>query len=186
MDSIIYGQNLTFRWFVFVFYEFKHLGSPDYLKIEKGNDFSFPLHLHQCFEIIIILSGEMEVTVDKKQYSLKEKEALIIFPNQIHSLSSIASEHVLCIFSPRLVQAYATGVKGKIPENSMFKVDSYLINAINNLNLDSSTTEKKGVLYSLCAQFDNTAEYRVRQKNNDTLLLKVFSFVENVGLSFPL
>ena len=31
-----------------MFYEFKHLGSPDYLKIEKGDNFSFPVHLHQC------------------------------------------------------------------------------------------------------------------------------------------
>ena len=40
-----------------MFYEFMHLGSPDYIKVEKGSDFSFPFHLHQCFEIIVVLSG---------------------------------------------------------------------------------------------------------------------------------
>lgn len=162
-----------------MFYEFKHLGSPDYLKIEKGDNFSFPLHLHQCFEIIILLSGNMKITVDNQKYELKKKEALIIFPNQIHSLDSTKSEHILCIFSPRLVQAYATSVKGKLPENNKFTVDDYFINALNSLGLDTSTTVKKGVLYSLCGMFDENAKYTTRQKDNDKLLLKIFSFVEN-------
>lgn len=162
-----------------MFYEFKHLGSPDYLKIERGENFSFPLHLHQCFEIIILLSGEMEITVDSKNYCLKEKEALLIFPNQLHSLSSTSSEHILCIFSPRLVQAYSTVVKNKIPENNKFSVNEFCIDSLSELNLDSSTTQKKGVLYSLCAMYDKNAAYTLRQKDNEKLLLKIFSFVEN-------
>lgn len=162
-----------------MFYEFKHLGSPDYLKVEKGEDFSFPLHLHQCFEVIVVLSGEMKIVVDSKAYNLKGREALLIFPNQIHSLESTHSEHVLCIFSPRLVQAYATGVKGKIPVDNKLRLDDYLIDAINNMKLEASTTEKKGVLYSICGSFEKNAEYSNRQSNNEKLLLRVFSFVEN-------
>ena len=82
-----------------MFYELKHLGSPHYLKVEKGENFSFPMHLHQCFEVIVVLSGEMQIAVDNKSYRLKEREALLIFPNQIHSLQSTQSNHVLCIFS---------------------------------------------------------------------------------------
>ena len=69
-----------------MFYEYNHLGSPDYLKIKKNNNFSFPSHLHQCFEIIIILSGEMEITIDGKKKHPKKGEASLIFPNQIHEL----------------------------------------------------------------------------------------------------
>ena len=162
-----------------MFYEFKHLGSPDYLKVEKGENFSFPLHLHQCFEVIVVLSGEMKIVVDSKVYNLKSKEALLIFPNQIHSLESTHSEHVLCIFSPRLVQAYATGVKGKIPVDNKLQLDDYLIDSINNMKLEASTTEKKGVLYSVCGSFERMAEYINRQSNNEKLLLRAFSFVEN-------
>ncbi len=161
-----------------MFYEFKHLGSPDYIKVEKGNDFSFPFHLHQCFEIIVVLSGEMEITVDGKSYNLQGNEALLIFPNQIHSLHSTKSEHVLCIFSPRLVQAYATVVKGKIPVDNKFILDDYLVKAIETLSLDSSTTQKKGVLYSLCGKFDEVAGYHERKTDNEKLLLRIFSFVE--------
>ncbi len=161
-----------------MFYEFNHLGSPDYLKIEKGRDFSFPLHLHQCFEIIIILSGEMRITVDGKDFLIKEKQAAFIFPNQIHSLDSTSSEHILCIFSPNLVRAYANKVSDKLPQNCEFKPDEYLVNALARLDESSSSADKKGVLYSLCGQFDRSAVYDKRKIENGNLLFRIFSFVE--------
>ena len=103
-----------------MFYQYNHLGSADYLKIEKNENFSFPPHLHQCFEIIIILSGQMKITVDGKQFVLEKNDAMLIFPNQIHELESTESEHVLCIFSPRLVQAYSAKITDKIPINNKF------------------------------------------------------------------
>lgn len=161
-----------------MFYQYNHLGSPDYLKIEKDRNFSFPLHLHQCFELIVLLSGEMKVTVDKKTYLLKEKEGLLIFPNQIHSLDSARSEHILCIFSPRLVQAYAVKTVDKIPSDNQFRPDEYLVNALEHLSGAASTIEKKGVLYSLCGQFHRTADYAEKQVRDENLLYRIFSFVE--------
>ena len=161
-----------------MFYQFNHLGSPDYLKIEKDKNFSFQRHLHQCFEIIVILDGEMKITVDEKDFVLHQNEALLIFPNQIHSLESTSSEHVLCIFSPRLVQAYASKVVDKIPRDNKFIPDKYLVNALERLEIDASSVEKKGVLYSLCAQFDKIAVYHEKKTDSEKLLHKIFSFVE--------
>lgn len=161
-----------------MFYEYNHLGSPDYLKIEKNNNFSFPSHLHQCFEIIIILSGEMEITIDGKKHTLKKGEASLIFPNQIHELKSQKSEHVLCIFSPRLVQAYATKLTNKIPINNKFRPDEFLIGEIKKLDA-ASPALKKGILYSLCGRFDECAEYTTKKTDQKNLIHKIFSFVEN-------
>lgn len=160
-------------------YEFNHLGSPDYFKIESGKNFSFQPHLHQCFEIITILSGKMQITVDYKDFTLSENEALLIFPNQIHSLHSDKSEHMLCIFSPKLVQAFSSKLTGKIPLSNKFLPDKYLINALSNLTMQSTICEKKGVLYSLCGQFENGAEYETKQSDKENLLFKIFSFVES-------
>lgn len=162
-----------------MFYQYNHLGSPDYLKIKKGENFSFPPHLHQCFEIIIITSGSMKITVDGKESILKKGEALIIFPNQIHSLYSEKSKHILCIFSPKLVQAYATKTVDKIPELNTFFPDEYLVEALDSLDSSASSVEKKGVLYSLCAQFDKKANYSLKNSDKENLLHKIFSYVEN-------
>ena len=162
-----------------MFYQFNHLGSPDYLKMERGSNFNFPPHMHECFEVIIVLSGEMNITVDDNIFKLKENEALLIFPHQIHSLQSEYSEHQLCIFSPHLVQAFTTKIAGKIPKNNMFLPDQYLIHTLLNLDAGSGSTEKKGLLYSLCSQFDKAATYENRQPDRQNLLAKIFSFVES-------
>ena len=161
-----------------MFYQYNHLGSPDYLKIEKNENFSFPPHLHQCFEIIILLSGQMKITVDDKIYILEKNEALLIFPNQVHALESTNSKHVLCIFSPRLVQAYITKLTDKIPISNKFCPDEYLIGALEKLDAASSSADKKGVLYSLCGQFHKQSEYTAKKTDSEKLLYKTFAFVE--------
>ncbi|MBQ6824465.1 MAG: AraC family transcriptional regulator [Clostridia bacterium] len=160
-----------------MFYQFSHLGSPDYFKLEKGRDFSFPPHLHQCFEVITLLSGEMEVVVEEQTYRLAPGQAILIFPNQIHSLQSERSEHLLCIFSPRLVQAFATRVAGRIPKENRFSPDSYLLEQLAGLEA-CGLAERKGILYLLCGQFEREAVYYARPADGEKLLWKIFSFVE--------
>lgn len=162
-----------------MFYEFSHLGSADYFKIEKGYNFNFPPHLHQCFELIIIRSGQMQLTVDNNTYCLKKNEAALLFPHQIHSLESEASEHMLCIFSPQLVQTYTTETLGTIPKNNKFLPDTYLINVLDHMEAESTATEKKGILYSFCGQFDKNAVYISRQSDSQKILYKIFDFVEH-------
>lgn len=161
-----------------MFYQYSHFGTAEYFRKEYGKDFSFPVHLHNSFELIIVTFGEMTVTVDNNEYKLKSGEAVLVFPNQLHSLQSRSSRHMLCIFSPGLVKAFCSKAKGRIPVKNTVDVDSYLIKALDNLLPSSSVTEKKGVLYFLCAQFEKGAEYRERNKFDDRLLFRIFEFVE--------
>ncbi len=160
-------------------YQFNHLGSSDYIKLESGENFSFQPHLHHCFEIITILSGEMVIYVDNKEFLLKKNEALLIFPNQIHSLQSKKSRHLLCIFPPKAVQAFSSKLLDKIPINNKFTPDCYLIDALSKLTPHSKVAERKGILYLLCHQFDKQAEYTHKQSDKKELLSKIFLFVEN-------
>lgn len=162
-----------------MFYQFHHIDSPNYLKLERAVNFSFPLHLHQCYEIVFLLSGTMDIAIDGQVFTLVPGKAVIIFPNQIHSLQSDCSEHFLCIFSPRLVQAYSLNVANSIPQNNLFDIDEYLQHALMNLEGDTSTAEKKGVLYSICAQFHRQASYVSHTSEKENLLRNVFRFVEN-------
>lgn len=159
-------------------YEFNHFGSSDYMKVKKGRNLSFPAHLHQCFELIVIRSGEMMITVDSKRYTLTDKDALLIFPNQLHALESTESEYILCIFSPQLVRAFYTKISDKLPLNNCFCPDEYLTQALAQMEQASSITEKKGVLYSLCSQFDKAAVYEEKASKDPDLMYRIFDFVE--------
>ena len=161
-----------------MFYQSNHIDSPDYTKFERGTDFSFPPHLHQCFEVIVVLSGEMKITVDTKEFTLREREALLIFPNQIHSLASEKSEHILCIFSPQLVKAYASLHAEHVPVSGQFLPDAYLVRQMQLLCADASVIEKKALLYALCAAFERNARYTERRHLHGDLLGTVFRFVE--------
>lgn len=111
----------------------------------------------------------------------------MIFPHQIHSLASTNSRHVLCIFSPHLVQAYSARIAGKIPCDGKFSPDSYIIDAVCNAGSDSSDITKKGILYMLCGQFEKSATYRLHKTDNNNLLFKIFlSWKQNLAETVPL
>lgn len=161
-----------------MFYQYTHFGTAEYFRKEYGENFSFPEHLHNSFEIITVTSGEMTVTVDNNVYTLKKGESVLVFPNQLHSMQSSTSKHMLCIFSPELVKSYYSKLDKKIPTSNSFSIGDFYIKLLDDILPDSSVIEKKGILYFLCAQFDKNAQYKERSNFDDELLYKVFEFVE--------
>lgn len=163
-----------------MFYQSQHSFDAEGVKFESNIDFNFPAHLHNNFEYITVLDGEMDITVDKQLYSLKQGESLLVFPNQVHSfVTREHSKHFLCIFSPKLVQAYSTMFTERVPVSNRFTVDSYYMEKLMSLREKHSIIQLKGVLYSICGEFDCQAEYKVREEGRDELLAKVFTFVES-------
>ena len=161
-------------------YQSQHSVRSDYFMIERGQNFSFPPHLHSSFEFIAVPRGEMVVTVEKTDYILRDGDALLIFPNQLHSLHTHTnSEHILCIFSPQLVRAYGNIFLNKAPKSNLFTPTKFYIDELNRPMTDDSVLRIKGLLYSLCAEFDRNAEYTEKVREDDGLLLKIFGFIEN-------
>lgn len=162
-----------------MFYESKNSLYSDLFKIECGRDFSFPMHLHASFELITVTDGEMAVTVDGFEYLLTRGKAVLVFPNQLHSfLTRDHSEHCLCIFSPQLVRAYGGIFVDKLPKSNLFCPDPFYLDALFLGGAEGGTLRLKGLLYSICAEFDSEAEYIARKSDEQSLLMKMFQFVE--------
>ncbi len=161
-----------------MFYQFEHFGRDEHFCKEEGKNFSFPIHMHSSFELIIILSGSMNVTIGTNEYTLYKNEAVLIFPHQLHSLSSLQSEHILYIFSPEIIKAYSSKVLQKIPTSNKFIIDKHLLALLVQTDESSSIVEKKGALYSVCAAFDKTSEYTDKAKDKNNLLYRIFEFIE--------
>lgn len=162
-----------------MFYQYEHIGVPEYLTVEKNCNFSFPPHIHQCFEIIVLREGQMNVTIDGVLYELNKGEAVLVFPNQVHSLQSVESEHTLCIFSPEIVKAYSNKVLKKLPQNNKFIIDENMLSLFESLFENTTDVFRKGALYLICAAFDKNAEYKHQDAQNKSLLQKMFSFVDD-------
>jgi len=165
-----------------MFYESKHPLNADYFKCETGVDFSFPSHLHHCFEFLYIINGQMNVQIDDLSYTLAEGSGLLIFPNQIHSLNCTNhSEHILCLFSPKLVSAFTEKNTSKVPTDNLFFPDSFYITQLKYLsgtNINENKILLKGLLYSLCGEFNKTASYHEASVGSNILLHNIFNFIE--------
>ena len=159
-------------------YQYQHFGIKEYFCKEYGENFTFPNHLHQSFELITVLTGSMNVTIGNEKYTLCSGEAVLVFPNQLHSLESTSCEHMLVIFSPDIVRAYYTKTVDKIPQSNKFSIPDYLVSQIHSLDHNSSKVKMKGALYTVCSMLDDSTEYVMNKNGEADLLYKIFEYVD--------
>lgn len=163
-----------------MFYEAKHSLDPEYCRIECGQDFSYPLHVHSCFEIIVVTEGEMEVTVGQQTKKLTCGEAAIIFPNRIHGMKTEEkSAHKLCIFSKKLINHFSKKTQQLLPEDPFFTLDETASLLFSRLSDESSICKKKAVLYYLAGSFDSRATYHPADTDlASSLLYSMLEYIE--------
>ena len=83
---------------------------------------TFPLHLHRSFEYVEQICGSTEITVNDQKHLLKPGDAVLIFPLQSHSYTTIINGRIrICIFSPSFVTHFYKSKENKLPENNKFK-----------------------------------------------------------------
>ena len=117
-----------------MFYQLEHIGTEGYFRKEEGNNFNYPLHLHQSFELILVDEGEMTITVNDTPYDVRKGEALLIFPNQLHSMQSTKSKHTLFIFSPHVIQSFFMEKTEKMNKVCLDFVDCMECNWLGKIN----------------------------------------------------
>lgn len=162
-----------------MFYQLEHIGMMDFFKKEEGENFNYPLHLHQSFELIYLEEGEMAVTVNNTLYNLQKNEMLLIFPNQIHSIQSTISKHTLFIFSPHIIQTFFMEKNGKLPQSNRLSLPDDYIQMLKTLSSESSIYQIKGLLYLICDLFDKQNKYYDSMSNKENSLSKILLYIEN-------
>ena len=164
------------------FYELKHEIGADYFTMEQNHDFSFPLHMHRCFEIILLLEGEMTVTIEKKDYLLTAGDMIFVKPNFIHCLKTPhTSRHVLCIFSPELIAAIATDlVQYQLVSPVIKNVPPLYQELFQNANEEMHIGGVKGFLYTIGDLFYHQLDFSKEDKatKGKHLLQRILLYVE--------
>ena len=159
-------------------YQTQHSVLAEKVTLERGIDLNFPTHIHNSFEIVIAKKGVIELTVAGKKYKASGNECVLVFPNQLHEIKAEAfAEHVILIFSPQLVRAFSKTFEARIPKSNRFYLEDFYIDKITKLGEKRSTVELKGLLYSICGEFDKNAEYTEFVGDGQNLLFKIFNFV---------
>ncbi len=177
-SGIIYRQNLRFLRCT-MFYELDHPIVSDYFFVGMGRDFNFPAHIHHCYEIVFVTSGEMIVTVGGVDYTLRERDAILIFSNQIHSMRTPErSTHKLFVFAPNLISAYTGMIGEKVPKNCLYHLDDVCYKMNMKADVGEGLFEVKSMLYYNCAIFHANTEYTDAETDSKSLIYRILMFIQ--------
>ena len=116
------------------------------------NRFNCPSHLHQFAELMLVLDGEIEVTVDGRTELAKKGQFIFIFPLQAHSFKTPQYTCVWnCVFSPLLASDFFTFYNNQVGETAVFTGSEECVSYFSNMlviNANMRFFSVKSCLYS--------------------------------------
>lgn len=152
--------------------------------IVKNKNFSWKLHMHHDFELVVVTKGTVKINIFEKDYILNKHETALIFPNQLHSYENISeSELIICVFKPEIVMEFSKKTEGLIPtDNSLKLQNSAWLTLYKKMTEDDNLEIIKGILYYYCGIFAESHTF-VNMQNYTSkkyeLLAKSFRFIDN-------
>ena len=166
-------------------YEIEHGIGTDHFMLYERENHVFPVHMHRCFEFVWMVSGEMDMRIEKQEYRLTEGDLVLIKPNRFHSYASpegVRGKCLICVFSNDLIAAIAEPLaKYHIPSPLLHNVPTLYRDMFMSMNENKDLATVKGFLYTVCGLFyqniDRTTEDHIAK---DTVLLRdIFVYLEN-------
>ena len=161
-----------------IYYEPERANPTGGIYHQWNTNLCFHRHLHDSFELIYVNEGDFEVTVDSRDYILHQGEAILIFPNQIHSsYTREYSQTYLCIFQNSLIGEFYRTVKNSFADDPVFTIsDHSLIEGISSQS--TSRYLLKSYLYKVIALLDNNnAEYKIRHNKPHEHVGQILTFI---------
>lgn len=95
-----------------------------------SDNITFATHLHRQVEILLVLEGQLNCTVDHATYQLSQGEGAIVFPNQLHSLTTNGQSRILlCIFDADFCHSYRKHFQNTLPLQNNFSPEEYSLHS---------------------------------------------------------
>lgn len=166
-------------------YEIEHgIGTGHFTLYERENHV-FPMHMHRCYEFVLMISGEMNMRIEKQEYLLKEGDLVLIKPNRLHSYDSPRESEgkcIICVFSNDLIAAVSDSLtKYKLPSPVIHNVSAFYREMFEGMSESKDIATIKGFLYTICGLFYQNIDLGTEDDvAKDTILLRdIFIYLEN-------
>lgn len=157
-----------------VLFEKHGVEGKEFFRFFPLKNYSFPLHFHRAYEIIYVNDGQLYVSVDQKEYLLRENDLVFIFTNQMHEFRTVDdSDITIILFSPELIGDFFMNYKGLIPNDGSLHLKTVDLSKLH------SVYGQKSFLYAVCAELISQKSFiPVRQSPKTKVLYKMLLYVE--------
>ncbi len=133
----------------------------------------FPPHFHKNAEVLLVLKGEAEVTVNGVTVTPTAGQAALVLPNQIHTFKADAESLVwVAVFSEDFVMKFVNDTKGRQGDTPLFTPPDTVWRLVQTemVENDCERTMKKACLYALCAAYAREVTWQQRADKSDFLV----------------
>jgi len=171
-----------------MFPKYEQRSNPIYISRWKGIR-QFPARFHKQLEMLYVLSGELRVNIDGKNYILHENEMYLAFPNILHAVLRSEASGVLIIADNEMFPLYSDLLTHFKPEKPVFSVQELpeavllALQRIWELAHQENLTHKQAILtgYIGAALGEILERITLVERNSDSDLIQklILYFLDN-------
>ncbi len=132
------------------FYENK----PESVYAFRFPNITFPPHMHIVIEMMYLLSGEVQVSIENENFTLKEGDVFVAFPNQVHSYESVSCENLMILLPVSAIGSMSGLIQGMHPKRYFLRAAEMpeyvpsVLNAFYKSYLTASPEEQEALAHA--------------------------------------
>lgn len=137
-------------------------------------------HFHKNMELILVLEGNMEVTVNGVCSQLGRGEAALILSNQIHAFTVPEDANAwVAVFSEEYVPAFGVQLKGKQGKTFVFCPGSSVVELLRMQMMENECSQmmRKACFYAVCDSYLQQVELEARQEKTSFLVGQLLDWI---------
>lgn len=137
-------------------------------------------HIHQFAELLILLEGELDITVDGNTERILPGQAAFVYPFQKHGYySDTVNRIALFTFSPALLPDLFKATDGTVGKSAVFTPDPSTLSAFKSKIIerdDFSQSSIKGCLYLAAGDYTEQTEF-VKTSSQNNMSVAVITYI---------
>ncbi|MBQ2705150.1 MAG: helix-turn-helix transcriptional regulator [Clostridia bacterium] len=151
------------------------------------DDILWPAHFHGSFELMYVIEGSVDISVNGVTDILQQGELILISPYNIHSLKVIEGKTWVGVFSEDFVTSYAK--KHKSTQYSKFKCNTDIEEILKKLLFTLENHDRYlciSLLYMVCNECVKNAHLHNSQQSNEFIHNVITYISENISKDISL
>ena len=144
-------------------------------------DFSYPAHLHGCFEMSFCVSGSVTVFLAGQDHPICAGQGILIPPNMVHSYhTKDSSAYYTILFSRSLLPDFSALFAHKRPKHYDFTIDTQLYKQILEFYGSQRTLfGGKSLLYRAAEAFLRENSFEEADGGDDDLTTRILAYIQD-------